>query len=99
MKRLAIFGSGSGTNAENIINYFKDSDKVKVGLVLSNKADAFILERGRKAGIPSVAFNTKNLYEDVFNLLKEHKIDFIVLAGFMKLIPEKDSQSLSHQNH
>jgi len=59
MKNIAIFGSGSGTNAENIINYFKGSDIIKIALVLSDKADAYILERSRKAGIPSLSFNKK----------------------------------------
>ena len=91
MKRVAIFGSGSGTNAENIIKYFRDSDKIKIALVLSDKADAYILERGRKAGITSLGFskNDLNKADPVLQLLKEHKIDFIVLAGFLKLMPEK----------
>ena len=58
---------------------------------MSNKADAFILERGRRAAIPSISFNKKDLNESdrILSLLKDHKIDFIILAGFMKLIPEK----------
>ena len=89
MKRLAIFGSGSGTNAANIIKHFKDDDKVKVALVLSNKADALILEHGRNMNTASFAFSNKDLYENdlVLALLKDHKIDFIILAGFLKLIP------------
>src|ERR1039457_285778 len=89
MKRLAIFGSGSGTNAENIIKYFRDSDKIRIALVLSDKADAYILERGRKAGIASLAFSKKDFNETdhVLRLLIEHQIDFIVLAGFLKLVP------------
>ena len=91
MKRIAILGSGAGTNAEDIIKRFANSGKIKVALILSNKADAFILERGRRNEIPSIAFSKKDLYEsdNVLALLNEHAIDFIVLAGFMKLIPEK----------
>jgi len=90
MKRIAIFGSGSGTNAEKIIDHFGTSDKINVVLVLSNKADAMILERARKKNIPSVAVGKKEWEADhVLQLLKEHKVDFIVLAGFLKLIPDK----------
>jgi phosphoribosylglycinamide formyltransferase-1 len=89
MKNIAIFASGSGTNAENIIKYFSTSNSAKVTLVLSNKPDAFVLERAAKLGIPSVFFDRNQFYssESVIGHLKSHNIDFIVLAGFLWLVP------------
>nr|WP_320036932.1 phosphoribosylglycinamide formyltransferase [uncultured Bacteroides sp.] len=87
--KIAIFGSGSGTNAENIIQYFECNPSIEVTLVLSNKADAYILERARLHHIPSAVF-TKTDFNNVvelLSLLKEHEVDFIVLAGFLLQIP------------
>ncbi len=90
-KKLAIFASGSGTNAENIIKYFRGHDQIEVALVLSNKAGAGVLQRARSAGVPAVVFNRKDLYESgrVMNILKNNDIACIVLAGFLWLIPEE----------
>lgn len=87
--RIAIFGSGSGTNAENIIQYFKSHSSVEVALVLSNKADAYILERARLHQIPAVAFSKTDFLQDgsILPLLNEYRIDFVVLAGFLLQIP------------
>jgi phosphoribosylglycinamide formyltransferase-1 len=89
MKNIAIFASGSGTNAENIIKYFSNINSAKVALVLSNKPDAFVLERAAKLGIPSVFFDRDQFYSSdiVSGYLKKYKIDFIVLAGFLWLVP------------
>ncbi|UII22931.1 phosphoribosylglycinamide formyltransferase [Fulvivirga ligni] len=90
MTRVAIFASGSGSNAQKIAEYFKDDKEVEVALILSNKKDAFVLERAKNLGLPSFVF-TKSEFTDsekVLDQLKEHKIDFIVLAGFLLLIPE-----------
>lgn len=87
--KIAIFGSGSGTNAENIIQYFECNPSIEVTLVLSNKADAYILERARLHHIPSAVF-TKTDFNNVvelLSLLKEYEVDFIVLAGFLLQIP------------
>jgi phosphoribosylglycinamide formyltransferase, formyltetrahydrofolate-dependent len=87
--KIAVFGSGSGTNAENIIQYFECNPSIDVTLVLSNKADAYILERARLHHIPSAVF-TKTDFNNVvelLSLLKEHEVDFIVLAGFLLQIP------------
>ena len=86
---LALFASGSGTNVENIARYFQTNDNVNVVLVLSNKPDAFALERAKNLNIPSVAFTKKELEETdrVLQILNEYKIDFIVLAGFLLKIP------------
>lgn len=89
MIRIAIFASGSGSNAEEIIKHFDTVDNKKVSLVLSNKKDAFVLERAYKFGIPTVVFNKSDLLKgQVLKTLQQKEIDFIVLAGFMMLIPQ-----------
>lgn len=87
--KIAIFASGSGSNAENIIRYFEQSKRVDIVLILSNKSDAFVHERAKKLHIPSLSF-TKNQFSEsdyILNLLKEKKIDLIILAGFLLKIP------------
>lgn len=86
---IAIFASGSGTNAENIINWARNSNHLKVGLVLSNKNSAFVLERAKNNGIPSVTFTSEELKNTtlVDEILRQSKIDAIVLAGFLLKIP------------
>lgn len=83
---LAIFASGSGTNAENIINYFAKHPQIQAQRVLSNKATAGVHERVNRLGIPSSTFNKEAFIDQTF--LKELQgIDFIILAGFLWLIP------------
>lgn len=91
MKRVAIFASGSGSNAENIANYFKGSDTVEVALILANNPEAYVLERAKKLGIESVVVTGKEFRaaDKVLEILKERNIDFIVLAGFLLLVPAK----------
>jgi len=90
MKRIAIFASGSGSNAENIANYFKSNPEIEISIILSNKKDAFVLERADKLNIPSQVFTRKDFYEtnNIIDLLKTKEIDLVVLAGFMWLVPE-----------
>ncbi|MDH6535598.1 phosphoribosylglycinamide formyltransferase [Parabacteroides sp. 52] len=90
MKNIAIFASGSGTNAENIIRYFTDSEVVKVPLVLSNNRKVGVHERVNKLGIPSFVFSREEFVEGraVLDKLAEYAIDFIVLAGFMNKISD-----------
>ncbi len=90
MKNIAIFASGSGTNAENIITYFSTRNTAKVALVLSNKRDSLVLERAAKHNIRSVFFDRKEFYVSgkVLRYLLLYKIDFIVLAGFLWLVPD-----------
>ena len=89
-KNLAIFASGSGTNAENIVNHFKGNSDVGVKLILSNKKDAGALDRAKKLGIPSHVFSRPDFYENnnVLEVLKAHSVDWVVLAGFLWLIPD-----------
>ncbi len=90
MKNIAIFASGSGTNAENIIKYFEKSKNIQVKLVLSNKKDAYVLERAKKYQVETFVFSNDELKNTqiVLEKLKESEIDFIVLAGFMRMIPQ-----------
>jgi phosphoribosylglycinamide formyltransferase-1 len=90
MRNIAIFASGSGTNAENIIKYFSNRKSAQVSLILSNKREAYVLKRAATLNIRSVFFDRKELYlkEKVLRYLLMYKIDFIVLAGFLWLIPE-----------
>ena len=95
MKRIAIFASGSGTNAQRIIEHFRDNKEIEVSLVLSNNSKAYVLERAAKHKIPSYVFDRKLFYESaqIHDILNEIGIDFIVLAGFLWLIPENILQS------
>jgi phosphoribosylglycinamide formyltransferase 1 len=90
MRNIAIFASGSGTNAENIIRYFSNRKSAEVSLVLSNRREAYVLKRAASLNVRSVFFDHKDLYEKekVSRYLSMYKIDFIVLAGFLWLIPE-----------
>ena len=89
MKNIAIFVSGSGTNCENIIRYFKDHQDIKISLVLSNRTDAYALVRAQRLGVPTATV-TKAEFNDeqkMISLLKSYHIDFIVLAGFLLMVP------------
>jgi phosphoribosylglycinamide formyltransferase-1 len=90
MTRIAIFASGSGSNAENIANYFKDNLEVKISIILTNKANAFVLERAKKLNIKTLIFNKTQFLEtdEILQVLIENEIDLIVLAGFLLQIPE-----------
>jgi phosphoribosylglycinamide formyltransferase-1 len=90
MKKIAIFASGNGTNAQRIIDYFHGSHQISIGLILSNNREAYVLERARKAKIPTVCFSRKDFYESNFilDILTVQGITFVVLAGFLWLIPE-----------
>jgi phosphoribosylglycinamide formyltransferase-1 len=88
-KRIAIFASGSGTNAERIMSYFKDSDLGEVSIVLSNKADAGVLERTARFDVTTRVFDRETFYNsnEIPDLLTRLEIDLVVLAGFLWLIP------------
>ena len=89
MHKIAIFASGNGSNAENIINYFKENKNVSVSLIVSNKKDAFVLERAKNNNISFVYIPTSSFSQDhvLADLMKKHAISFIVLAGFLLKIP------------
>ena len=88
-KKLAIFASGSGSNAENICNYFESHPGITVVLICTNKLDAFIVKRAKKLNIP-VTFITKtelNNFDGLHKTLQNTKVDFIILAGFLLKLP------------
>lgn len=88
-QKIALFASGSGSNAENIVRYFSGNDKFHFPVVISNKADAYVHERAAKLGIPSFTFSFADFKsgDKIVELLKEYHIDYIVLAGFLLKIP------------
>ena len=90
MKRIVIFASGSGTNAENIIKYFRQSTVATVVRVLTNKQRAKVLDRSKKLNVNSLYFDKKAFAEDdtILNMLKK-EADYIILAGFLWRIPPK----------
>lgn len=89
-RNIAIFASGNGTNAENIIKYFSGNKDIKVKIVMANKTDAFVLERAHRLGIPTLYINREQWADatHILTLLHEQQIDFIVLAGFLARIPD-----------
>ena len=89
MINIAIFVSGSGTNCENLIRYFKDSERVNCALVVSNKADAYGLVRAERLGVATAVTPKAELNdpEVMMPLLKKYDIQFIVLAGCLPLVP------------
>lgn len=89
-KRIAIFASGSGTNAQKIAEYFKNHPTIEVAMVVSNKADAGVLTIAKNMGIDTYVIPSKKEFTDTETLLQElyiNQIDFVVLAGFLWLIP------------
>lgn len=90
MRNIAIFASGSGSNAENIANYFNESQDVRIALIICNKADANVFERAKKLGIPSMLIDKAGMQdkESVLKVLADYSIDFIVLAGYLLLVPK-----------
>lgn len=97
MRNLAIFASGSGTNAENLIQYFSGREDYRVAVVLCNKPDAFVLQRAQRLGVPSVVFDKSQLMcsealtpegkPSVVSILKEYDAFALILAGFLMKIP------------
>ena len=89
-KNIAIFASGSGSNTENIIRYFRKSEAIQVSLVLSNRSDAYVLERAHRLGVPCNVFPKEDWMagDEILAVLQEYHIDFVVLAGFLVRVPD-----------
>lgn len=90
MTRIAIFASGSGSNAENIANYFSANSSVEVSLILTNNSNAFVIDRAKKIGIKTIVFSKREFLntDNILHFLDENNINLIVLAGFLLKIPE-----------
>ena len=89
MLRIAIFASGSGTNAENLVRQFEGNKLASIPLILTNKPNAGVIERAKRLNVKCIIFS-KDFYSDgqsVLELIKNEKIDFIILAGFLLLMP------------
>ncbi|WP_415222949.1 phosphoribosylglycinamide formyltransferase [Psychroserpens sp.] len=91
MKRIVIFASGSGTNAENLITFFHNRENASVILVLSNNPHAQVLKRAKKLKVSALSFNKIGFTgtDDVLNILKSAQPDLIVLAGFLWMFPKR----------
>ena len=88
MKKIVLFASGSGSNVENIANYFKNAN-LSIECVYCNNPDAFVFERCKKLDIPATLFNKEEFKNGtVLKQLENIQPDLIVLAGFLWLIPK-----------
>lgn len=98
VKKVAIFASGSGSNAENIIRYFSETKNVIFPFILSNKADAFVKNRAEKLNIPFIFFTKEQwINGEILNLLKKEGVDWIVLAGFLLKVPTEIIEAYPHK--
>ena len=90
MKNIAIFASGSGSNAQKIAEYFAKSDKINIAIILTNNKEAGVIERAKSLNIPCYLFD-REAYKngEVLSILTENDIDFVVLAGFLWLVPKQ----------
>ena len=90
MKHIAIFASGSGTNATEIMRRFASSDEIEVAVVLTDRRNAGVIDRALEAGVECVLFSREEFEngEKILSLLRKKLVDFVVLAGFLKLIPQ-----------
>lgn len=88
--RIAVFASGSGTNAEEIFKHFRNHPAIEVSLLMSNNSGAYALKRAENYGIPTAVFDRADFKDGarILGLLRDHKITHIVLAGFLWLIPD-----------
>lgn len=100
VKKIALFASGSGSNVQNIIEYFSDKEMIVIDSVWTNNPKAYVLERAKNFGVETFVFNKDELKnsEKVVNKLKERSIDLIVLAGFLWLIPSNLVQNFTILN-
>ena len=90
MFKIAVLVSGNGTNLQAIIDHYLNNPDIKISLVISNKADAYALVRAKNLGVESVVMPKKEFMQEslLMPLMREHHIDFIVLAGFLLVIPD-----------
>lgn len=89
MKKIAVFASGNGSNAQAIAEYFSKENEARVIMILSNRKDAFVIQRAADLSIPTIIFNRSEFYDTdkITNYLIGQNIDLVVLAGFLWLLP------------
>lgn len=99
VKRIALFASGTGSNARKIIEYFQGDPSVEVALVVSNKASAPVLEMAASHGVPTLLIDRHSFYQtgDLAEKLQDLQIDLIVLAGFLWLVPDSLVKAFSRR--
>ncbi len=90
MKNIALFASGNGSNAENIVHHFRKTKTANVAVVFCNNPQAYVRERCMKLSIPCILINKNDMGEskNILNLLQDFEINFIVLAGYLSMIPD-----------
>ncbi|MEM9547584.1 MAG: phosphoribosylglycinamide formyltransferase [Bacteroidota bacterium] len=89
-KHIAIFASGSGSNARKILEYFEDREDVEVALIVSNKKKAGVRHHAKEFGVPTLIIDRPFFYDakGILKVLSKEKVDLVVLAGFLWLIPK-----------
>ncbi len=91
MKNLAVFASGNGSNAQNLIKYFNGTNIACIKAIICNKPNAYVLERAKALGVPAIVMSREELTCDppsaLLALLQEQEIDYIILAGYLLKIP------------
>lgn len=90
MTNLAIFASGAGSNADKICDYFKTEEDINVACIVSNKADAGVREIAMKHHVPFQHLSNEAFKsgDEVLQFCRSHRIDYIILAGFLRKIPD-----------
>lgn len=91
MNNIAIFASGNGSNAQRIAEYFRSSGDINISIIISNNKDAYVLERAHSLGLPALVFSSAEFREtsQVLKTLRDYSTDYIILAGFLLLVPEE----------
>jgi phosphoribosylglycinamide formyltransferase 1 len=98
LKNIAIFASGSGSNAEKIVEYFGNNQNISVSMILTNNSEAGVIERAENLAIPCYVFDKEAFKNgEVLSVLNENDIDFVVLAGFLWLIPKSFIQAFPNK--
>jgi phosphoribosylglycinamide formyltransferase 1 len=87
--KIALLASGNGTNVQNFINYFRIHDTIKISLIVSDNPNAYVLKRAKNENIPSIVIEKQKWKDEsyVLSVFHQHEIGFIVLAGYLSLIP------------
>lgn len=103
--KIAIFASGSGSNAEALMKRARELTGVEISFVLSDKKDAFVLERAKKWNVPTYVVpkitTRENQEQEILKIIDEHRIDWVLLAGYMRLVSAEFLQALKdrHDGH
>lgn len=89
MKNISVWASGNGSNAENLMQYFSSHSEIRIDHILCNNAEAGVIERARRLGVDCFVFSRKDFRKGdvVLKKLLERKTDYIVLSGFLQMVP------------